>query len=120
MHIMQALVGCQKRSTKSLTRSLQPIAGVRGMRGSFVVSASYGVARSRGKKRSCSTRPIVRWIGRSARMKALKIVVGLLGALVAVGVAGWFSLDRETRGVLATLPTNSDVLFWSQAQRDAA
>jgi len=53
-------------------------------------------------------------------MKALKIVLGLLGALVAVGLAGWFSLDHETRGLLATLPTNSDVLFWSQAQRDAA
>jgi hypothetical protein len=34
MHIMQALVGCQKRSTKSLRRSLHPIAGVAGMRGS--------------------------------------------------------------------------------------
>ena len=34
--------------------------------------------------------------------------------------AGWFSLDKETRGLLATLPTNRDVLFWSQAQRDAA
>ena len=32
----------------------------------------------------------------------------------------WFSLDKETRGLLATLPTNRDVLFWSQPQRDAA
>jgi len=35
MHIMQALVGCQKRSTKILTRSLHPIDGVGGMRGPF-------------------------------------------------------------------------------------
>ena len=52
---------------------------------------------------------------------ALKHV--LLGTLVlgaAAGVGGWFSLDRDTRGLLATLPTNRDVLFWSQAQRDAA
>lgn len=53
-------------------------------------------------------------------MKFKKI---LLGAVVVLGVAavgGWFSLDKETRGLLATLPTNADVLFWSQAQRDAA
>lgn len=52
-------------------------------------------------------------------MKVKKIALGLLAVLV-VGVTGtWFSLDEETRGVLATLPTNSDVLFWSQEQRDA-
>ena len=53
-------------------------------------------------------------------MKAKKIALGLLAALVAAGVAGWFSLDKETRGLLATLPTNRDVLFWSEPQRDAA
>src|SRR5439155_563661 len=49
-----------------------------------------------------------------------KIALGLLVAVVAAGGAGWFSLDKETRGLLATLPTNRDLLFWSQAQRDAA
>jgi CubicO group peptidase (beta-lactamase class C family) len=53
-------------------------------------------------------------------MKARKVGLGLLAAAVIAGSAGWFSLDAETRGLLATLPTNSDVLFWSQAQRDAA
>ena len=53
-------------------------------------------------------------------MKLKKVAVGVLAAAVVAGVAGWFSLDKETRGVLAHLPTNSDVLFWSQAQRDAA
>ena len=53
-------------------------------------------------------------------MKLRKIALGVLGALVVVAVAGWFSLDKETRGLLATLPTNRDVLFWSQPQRDAA
>jgi len=43
-----------------------------------------------------------------------------LAALVIVAGVGWFSLDKETRGLLATLPTNRDVLFWSEAQRDAA
>jgi CubicO group peptidase (beta-lactamase class C family) len=33
----------------------------------------------------------------------------------------WFSsLDRETRGLLATFPTNGDVLSWRLNQRDAA
>jgi CubicO group peptidase (beta-lactamase class C family) len=53
-------------------------------------------------------------------MKARKVALGLVGALVVAGAAGWFSLDKETRGLLATLPTNRDVLFWSQPQRDAA
>jgi CubicO group peptidase (beta-lactamase class C family) len=52
-------------------------------------------------------------------MKTRKIALGLLAAVV-VGGAGWFSLDKETRGLLATLPTNRDLLFWSQPQRDAA
>ena len=53
-------------------------------------------------------------------MKASKIMLGMLAALAVAGVAGWLSLDKETRGLLATLPTNRDVLFWSQPQRDAA
>jgi CubicO group peptidase (beta-lactamase class C family) len=53
-------------------------------------------------------------------MKARKIALGLLAAIALAGFAGWFSLDKETRGLLATLPTNRDVLFWSQPQRDAA
>jgi CubicO group peptidase (beta-lactamase class C family) len=46
-----------------------------------------------------------------------------LAALVALVVGGalWFSsLDKETRGLLATLPTNGDVLSWRLNQRDAA
>lgn len=43
----------------------------------------------------------------------------VLGTLVTAGVAGCFSLDKETLGLLATMPTNRDLLFWSQAQRDA-
>jgi CubicO group peptidase (beta-lactamase class C family) len=53
-------------------------------------------------------------------MKARTIVLGVLAALVVAGAAGWSSLDRETRGFLAALPTNRDVLFWSESQRDAA
>ena len=53
-------------------------------------------------------------------MKLRKIALGLGAVLVVAGTAGWFSLDKETRGLLATLPTNRDILFWSVAQRDAA
>ena len=39
--------------------------------------------------------------------------------LLAIGV-GYATLDKETRGIIAALPTNKDVLFWSVPQRDAA
>jgi CubicO group peptidase (beta-lactamase class C family) len=53
-------------------------------------------------------------------MNVKRIGLGVLGVLLLAGTAGWFSLDKETRGVLATVPTNRDLLFWSQRQRDAA
>ncbi|MGZ5269386.1 MAG: serine hydrolase domain-containing protein [Ramlibacter sp.] len=53
-------------------------------------------------------------------MKIRTVALGLLAALAIAGGAGWFSLDKETRALLATLPTNRDLLFWSQPQRDAA
>jgi len=53
-------------------------------------------------------------------MKLGKIILGGLGAMAVAVLAFWFTLDKETRGLLATLPTNRDLLFWSQAQRDAA
>ena len=52
--------------------------------------------------------------------KLKKIFLVTLAVLAISGSAGWFSLDKETRGLLATLPTNRDLLFWSQSQRDAA
>jgi hypothetical protein len=42
------------------------------------------------------------------------LALGSLAAAGVAGAAGWFSLDKETRGLLATLPTNRDLLFWSQ------
>lgn len=51
---------------------------------------------------------------------AKKIALGALAALALAATAGWYRLDAETRGLLQTLPTNRDLLFWSQPQRDAA
>ena len=48
-----------------------------------------------------------------------RVTVALALVLLA-GSAGWFSLDKATRGLLLALPTNTDILFWSQRQRDAA
>lgn len=53
-------------------------------------------------------------------MKFTKIALGTLVAVAAAAALGWSLLDKETRGLLATLPTNRDVLFWSVPQRDAA
>jgi CubicO group peptidase (beta-lactamase class C family) len=52
-------------------------------------------------------------------MKFRNIALALLATGGLAVAAGWFSLDKETRGLLATLPTNADLLFWNQAQRDA-
>lgn len=49
-----------------------------------------------------------------------KLAIGSLLTLAIAGTAGWFSLDQETRGLLKTVPTNRDLLFWSVPQRDAA
>ncbi len=60
------------------------------------------------------------WPSSSEAVKPRKIALGLLAVLAGACTAGWFSLDKEARGLLATLPTNRDLLFWSQPQRDAA
>jgi CubicO group peptidase (beta-lactamase class C family) len=53
-------------------------------------------------------------------MRTRTIALAALGALVVGGGLWVSSLDRETRGLLATLPTNGDVLSWRLNQRDAA
>lgn len=40
-------------------------------------------------------------------------------ALVALLSGGWFSLAPDLRAFLATMPTNTDLLFWTIEQRDA-
>ena len=53
-------------------------------------------------------------------MRKRTIALGAAAALLAAG-GGWYaSLDKETRGLLAAMPTDRDVLMWKQDQRDAA
>ncbi|MEZ5694432.1 MAG: serine hydrolase [Altererythrobacter sp.] len=53
-----------------------------------------------------------------------KWIVGLLAVLLAVllvaGGITWFILPKDTRDLLANMPTDRNVLFWSVEQRDAA
>ncbi len=47
----------------------------------------------------------------------------IVGILLIIGLAAgvtWFSSDKETRALIASMPTNRDVLFWTIPQRDAA
>lgn len=53
-------------------------------------------------------------------MKFKNLVLVGLAAIAGAGTLAWQSLDRETRGLLATFPTNRDLLFWTTPQRDAA
>ena len=53
-------------------------------------------------------------------MGKTKIAAWAVGIVVLAGVAGFFSLDKETRGIIAAMPTSADVLSWSQPQRHAA
>ena len=43
----------------------------------------------------------------------------LLVGIAALGIT-WFSMDKDMRNLASNLPTNSDVLFWTIPQRDAA
>ena len=49
-----------------------------------------------------------------------KWILGIVIVLSALAGIGWFSLDKDTRNLAANLPTNTDVLFWTIPQRDAA
>lgn len=53
-------------------------------------------------------------------MRKRTIVLGIAAAVLAVA-GGWYaSLDKETRGLIAAMPTDRDVLSWKLEQRDAA
>ena len=53
-------------------------------------------------------------------MRKRTLALGAIAALLLAG-GGWLaSLDPEARALLATFPTDRDVLSWNQEQRDAA
>jgi len=49
-----------------------------------------------------------------------KWIVGILVVIVVAGGIFWATADEDMRGLILHLPTNTDVLFWSVSQRDAA
>lgn len=49
-----------------------------------------------------------------------KWLIAILGILLVAGAATFFSLDKDQRALIAHLPTDRNVLFWSVDQRDAA
>ena len=53
-------------------------------------------------------------------MRKRTVLLGTLGAALVAGGAWFANLDPETRGLLAAMPTDRDVLMWKQDQRDAA
>ena len=53
-------------------------------------------------------------------MRTRHLVLATLAAVLAAVGAWYASLDKETRGLLAALPTDRDVLSWQQSQREAA
>jgi CubicO group peptidase (beta-lactamase class C family) len=49
-----------------------------------------------------------------------KWIIGILLLIAAAAGIAWFSTDKETRALIATMPTDRNVLFWTIPQRDAA
>jgi CubicO group peptidase (beta-lactamase class C family) len=47
-------------------------------------------------------------------------IIGILLIIAAAAGIAWFSTDKETRGLIAAMPTDRNVLFWTIPQRDAA
>lgn len=53
-------------------------------------------------------------------MRTRSILLSVSAILIIGGLAWFASLDKETRGLLSALPTDTDVLSWDQDQRYAA
>ncbi|MFZ9873485.1 MAG: serine hydrolase domain-containing protein [Steroidobacteraceae bacterium] len=53
-------------------------------------------------------------------MRTRSILLSVSAILIIGGLAWFASLDKETRGLLGALPTDTDVLSWDQNQRYAA
>ena len=49
-----------------------------------------------------------------------KWILGIILVIAAALGITWFSMDKDMRALATNLPTDSDVLFWTIPQRDAA
>lgn len=49
-----------------------------------------------------------------------KVILSTLGLVLVSGGVFWGTADKDMRRLLMNFPTNTDVLFWSTEQRDAA
>ncbi len=49
-----------------------------------------------------------------------KWILGFFVVIIVSASALWFSTNKNVRALLLTLPTDANVLFWNQEQRDAA
>ncbi len=49
-----------------------------------------------------------------------KWIIGILVVLAAAGGIFWATADKDMRGLITNMPTDTNVLFWSIPQRDAA
>ena len=49
-----------------------------------------------------------------------KWILGIILVIAAALGITWFSMDKDLRALATNLPTDSDVLFWTIPQRDAA
>ncbi|NBU24770.1 MAG: class C beta-lactamase-related serine hydrolase [Gammaproteobacteria bacterium] len=57
---------------------------------------------------------------RTSLSRTGRLALAVLGLLLLGGGVWYSTLDKETRGLLASLPTGRDVLSWKQGQREAA
>ncbi len=53
-------------------------------------------------------------------MRIGRIALAVVGAVALAGGGWYLAQDKETRDLIAVLPTNADVLSWRMDQRDAA
>ena len=52
-------------------------------------------------------------------LRWLRRIVILFAVLLGLAMVGWLLLDKDQRALLATAPTDTEILFWNDDQREA-
>ena len=109
MHAMQALVGCQKRSRKSLTRSFQLLIAVQTRYNPPLVAAGISILQSAHAPaiRFTTSRyhaPMRRTCGSRWRSFAMQIVIALAGGVLSHAAGAWSNHALGTWPALAAMP----------------